>query len=165
MFVPDLHVEDKKTQHRFYLPENIFEDTCLYDIKSKYNKYLFIIDDKDFKTKIIYNEDNINVDFLKFHDKNINKYIKYNNENIIKIYTDDKDAICYISDRKMNWYIIKKNKDDKNGTIICITEKIQNENDVEKIDDEDYKNINNDIETKNNENIQYDVEYDIESID
>lgn len=65
----------------------------------------------------------------------------------------------------MNWYIIKKNKDDKNGTIICITEKIQNENDVEKIDDEDYKNINNDIETKNNENIQYDVEYDIESID
>jgi hypothetical protein len=163
MIVPDLHIENKKTQYRFYLPDNIFEDTCLTDIRSKYNKYLFIIDDKDFKTKIIYNEDNINTDFLNFYDRETKKYIEYNNDNTIKIYTDDKKLICYVSDKNMNWYIIKMDRDDGIGTITCITEKIQDEKDVMKINEEPQKDINYNIE--NNENIQHDVEYDIESID
>lgn len=165
MIVPDLHIENKKTQYKFYLPSNIFEDTCLTNIKSKYNRYLFIIDDKDFKTKIIYNEDNINIDFLNFYEKETNKYIEYNEDNTIKIYTDDRKIICYVSDKNMNWYIIKMDKDDGNGTIICITEKIQDEKDVYEINEENQKDINYNIETENNENIQYDVEYDIEEID
>jgi hypothetical protein len=135
----------------------------LTDIRSKYNKYLFIIDDKDFKTKIIYNEDNINTDFLNFYDRETKKYIEYNNDNTIKIYTDDKKLICYVSDKNMNWYIIKMDRDDGIGTITCITEKIQDEKDVMKINEEPQKDINYNIE--NNENIQHDVEYDIESID
>lgn len=119
MLIPDLHIEslqieNKKTQHKFYLPNNIFEGTCLIDIRSKYNKYLFKIDIKDFKTEIKYNEDNINIDFLKFHDKETNSYIKYDNNNMIKYYTDDKKdekAICYISDEKNNWYLVKMDRD------------------------------------------------------
>lgn len=167
MLIPDLHIEslqieNKKTQHKFYLPNNIFEDTCLIDIRSKYNKYLFKIDIKDFKTEIKYNEDNINIDFLNFRDKETNSYIKYDNNNIIKMYTDDKKAICYISDKNMNWYLIKMDSDSGNGTITCITEKIQDEKDViENVEEEP----NTELEKNNNENIQYDIEYDIESID
>lgn len=77
MFIPDLHLENIKTQYKFYLPSNLFEDTILFEIKAKYEKYLFIIDDKDFKTKIIYNEYNINISILEFYDEDKKKYIKY----------------------------------------------------------------------------------------
>lgn len=168
MFIPDLHIESLqikniKTQYNFYLPSNIFEDTCLLDIRSKYNKYLFKIDVKDFKTEINYNEDNINTDFLKFHDEEINSYIKYDNNNTVKIYTDDKNAICYISDKKMNWYIIKIDRDNGNGIITCNTKKIQDENNF--IENKEEKKDDTEMEKNNNENIQYDLEYNIELID
>ena len=164
MFIPDLHLENKKTQYKFYLPSDLFEDTILFEIKAKYEKYLFIIDDRDFKTKIIYNEDNINVSILDFFDEDKNKYIKYNNENLTKFYTEDKKAICYVSDKKMNWYLIKIDNDDKNGIINCFTEKIQNENEVEDdninniLHDENFKKKIEDINIDFIEDIQYDIE-------
>lgn len=176
MFIPDLHIEslqikNKKTQYQFYLPNDIFEDTCLVDIRSKYNKYLFKIDVKDFKTEINYNEDNINIDPLNFYNEETNNYIKYDNNNTTKIYTDDKKDICYISDKNMNWYIIKKDRDNENGVITCITEKIQNEKEIneeiDKIEKENHKE-DEDNQYKNNiyNSINYDnPDYDIESID
>lgn len=164
MFIPDLHLENKKTQYKFYLPCDLFEDTVLFEIKAKYKKYLFIIDDKDFKTKIIYNEDNINVSFLENFDEEKNKYVKYNNENVTKFYTEDKNAICYISDKKMNWYLIKIDNDDKNGVINCFTEKIQDENEVE---DENINDITHSEEKFEDKDINFteDIQYDIEEID
>lgn len=168
MFIPDLHIESlqikmKKTQYKFYLPNDIFEDTCLVDIRSKYNKYLFKIDVKDFKTEINYNEDNINIDPLIFYDEKTNSYIKYDNNNTTKIYTDDKKDICYISDKNMNWYIIKKDRDNENGIITCITEKIQDEKDF--IENKEEEKHDTEMEIINNENIQHNIKYNIESID
>lgn len=136
MIVPDFHIDKKEIQYKFYLPSNIFNDTVLSKIESKYEKYLFLIDHKDFKTKIIYNEDNINIDFLTFFDDEQNKRVKYNYDNVTNIYVDDGETICYISDKNMNWYSIKIDKNNQDGTISCITQKIQNENDIKEIDDE-----------------------------
>lgn len=164
MFIPDLHIENKKTQYKFYLPSDLFEDTVLCEIKAKYKKYIFIIDDKDFKTKIIYNEDNINLSVLETFDEEKNKYVKYNNENVTKFYTEDKKAICYISDEKMNWYLIKIDNDDKNGVINCFTEKMQNENEVK--DDNINDIIHNEEEFEDKDiNFAEDIQYDIEEID
>jgi hypothetical protein len=168
MFIPDLHIQNKKTQYKFNLYADLFEDTILFENKTEYEKdrerkkkYSFEIDDKDFKTKIKNNED-INVDILKFFDEVNNMYIEYNNKNVAKFYTDDKKAICRISDKNMNWYLIRMDRDDENGKIICITEKIQDQNEVEQIDKKE-ENIKYNVE--DNEIIQYDLNYDIESIE
>lgn len=136
MIIPDFHIDNKKVQYKFYISSDLFNDTALCKIEAKYNKYLFLIDHKDFKTKIIYNEDNINVDFLTFFDEEQNKRVNYSHDNITNVYMDDGTAICYISDKNMNWYLIKIDKDNEDGSINCITEKVQDENDVNQIDDE-----------------------------
>ena len=164
MLIPDLHIEKENTQHKFYLPADIFEDTALCDIIPKYKKFLFVIDNKDFKTKIIYNEDNVNIDFLGYQDEE-NKYIKYDNENINRIYDKDKDSICYISDSRMNWYLIKIDKDYLDGIIQCFTKKIQSEDDLKEI----LSNSNNpsdNIKKQNYKHIQDSSEeyYDIEEV-
>lgn len=171
MFIPDLHIENKKTQYKFYLNSDLFEDTILFENKTEYekdrerkNKYLFIID-KDFKTKIIYNNDNINIDILKFFDEEKKQYIEYNNNNVVKIYTDNKKAICYISDKYMNWYLVKLDKNDENGTITCITEKIQDENEIQGNENEEQINYGELNEKIKDTNIDDDIQYDIESIE
>lgn len=172
MFIPDLHIENKNIQYKFYLNSDLFEDTILFENKTEYekdrerkNKYLFIIDNKDFKTKIIYNDDNININILKFFDEEKKEYIEYNNNNVVKIFTDDNKAICYISDKYMNWYLIKINKDDKNGTITCITEKIQDENEIQGNEEEEQINYGELNEKNENTYINEDIQYDIESIE
>lgn len=64
----------------------------------------------------------------------------------------------------MNWYLIKIDNDDKNGTINCFTEKIQNENEISDdntnniLHDEKYKDKIDDININFIEDIQYYIE-------
>lgn len=161
MFVPDIHLE-KESPYKFYLYKEIFNNTCLTNINSKYNKYLFIINKNNFETKIIYDEDNININLLCFWNKKKKVYMNYTNNNTIKIYTEIKNAICYITDKDMNWYIIKIDKIKQDGTINCVTEKIQEKKEL--IKKKQYKEYRYNFFLCNKFNINKKIKYDIRKI-
>ncbi len=174
--IPDLHIIlEKKNNYEFYIDKNIFdveegffiEGSTLSRIDTKYNKFLFKINFENLNAQIYCNTD----DITKL------KYDEVLDEPKTKIISQNKNDICYISERNTktknindvgNWYLIKM--DTQIGDEIkCIIEKIQDEKEINEEMDKIEKENNNEGEDKHENNIysiNYDnIDYDIESID
>lgn len=171
--IPDLHIIlEKKNNYEFYIDKNIFnveegmfiEGSALSRIDTKYNKFLFKINFDNLNAQIYCNTDYINK-------------LKYNevlDEPSSKMISQNKNDICYISERNTksknikdvgNWYLIKI--DSQIGDEIkCTIEKIQDEKEInEEIDKIEKENHQEDEDNQYENNIYNSINYDIESVD
>jgi hypothetical protein len=165
--IPNLHIKiEKKNQYEFYINKSIFEvdedifieGSALSRIDTKYNKFLFKINFENLKAIIYCNTDNIS----KIKHNEILDEIK------TKIISTNKNDICYISEKNTesnnkedvgNLYLIRLNYQ-KENEINCIIEKIQDESDIKKEENDNKFEYNN-----YHDNLYDNIQYDIESID
>lgn len=153
--IPDLNIKIKKNNnYEFYIDKHIFEvdkgmfieGSALSRIDTKYNKFLFKINFENLKATIYCNTDYIT-------KKNYRDILE---EPKVKFKSEDKNDICYISERNTkyndfigNVYLIKFDHQIEKE-IKCIIEKTQDENEIENDIKEYLKEIN--IDKKQNKN-------------